>query len=139
MKDKEMFQGFDRKKQAAYEKELVERYGEDARKNIDESKRRTKDWTKEDWQRNGKQFTDLLPKLVTHLERGDDAALPEVQDLIGLHHRWLCQFWTPNQQSYAGLGRLYADHPDFRKNFDPLHPKLADYLASAMEVFSRTL
>ena len=42
----ELFDGFDADRQARYEAELVERYGEQAQEHIDEGKRRMKSWTK---------------------------------------------------------------------------------------------
>lgn len=139
MKDQELFQGFDKTKQEGYEQQLVGAYGDEARRHIAESKRRTKDWSKEDWQRVGQDFSAKLAPLVEQLRRGVVASAPEVQGLVAEHHRWLTQFWTPTRESYAGLGRLYATAPDFRKVFDPHHPRLADFLAEAMEVFSRSL
>jgi DNA-binding transcriptional MerR regulator len=30
----------------------------------------------------------------------------------------------------------YAEHPQFRKQLDPFHPKLAEFMADAMRVFA---
>jgi hypothetical protein len=49
MKHAELFRGFDEKKQAEYEQQLIERFGEGMREGIAESRRRVKDWTKSDW------------------------------------------------------------------------------------------
>lgn len=76
--------------------------------------------------------------LVPYVEKGVSPASEEVQALVALHHKWLCHFWTPNRESYAGLGRLYVEHADFRKFYDPYHPKMADFLAEAMKAYAET-
>ena len=42
MKEKEMFSGFSKEKQAEYEKEIIERFGEQGKAHIEESKQNAK-------------------------------------------------------------------------------------------------
>ena len=45
-------------------------------------------------------------------------------------------FWTPDRDSYIGLGKMYCENDEFRKFYDTYHPNLAEFLAKAMEVFA---
>ena len=44
----ELYAGFDPHRQAAYEQELIDRYGEEVRATIDESRQRTAGWKPSD-------------------------------------------------------------------------------------------
>lgn len=136
MKEKDLYRGLDPKKQEAYERELVARYGDGARANIEESKRRMKGWSKDDHDRIGAKGDGVLRELVRELEAGAAPETPGVQAIIARHYAWVCHYWTPARESYIGLGRLYADHADFRKFYEPYHPALADFLAAAMKVYA---
>lgn len=75
-------------------------------------------------------------ELVRMVEGRLTADSAEVQQVIRRHFAWVKQFWTPTQASYRGLGRLYAEYPDFRKFYEAYHPQLAEFLAEAMRVFA---
>src|ERR1700722_3693019 len=49
MKEQELFDGFDKKKQKEYEKQLLDRYGDKVKPQFAECERNVKDWTKADW------------------------------------------------------------------------------------------
>lgn len=34
------------------------------------------------------------------------------------------------------MAQLYAEHPEFQKQLDPFHPKLAVFMAEAMKLFA---
>jgi hypothetical protein len=60
-----------------------------------------------------------------------------VLDVLDGHHRWLTGFWTPNRESYTGLGNVYADDPRFREKFDRTDPRLAEFMRAAMAAYAR--
>src|SRR5262249_54243872 len=136
MKDKDMYLGFDPKKQAEYEREAIEKWGEPARKNIEESKRRTKNWKKEDYVKVQKDYDELHRAFAEALKQGVAADADEVQNLVKRHFAIVDRFWTPKRESYIALGRSYCEHPDFKKMYDGYHPRLAEYLAEAMKVYA---
>ena len=135
MKHAELFRGFDEKKQAEYEQQLIERFGEGMRKGIAESRRRVKDWTKSDWQRSGNEWNEICARLVQAMGRKLAVDSDEVQGLIRRHYEWLKKFWTPNRESYAGHGRFLLE-TDLRKAYDKHDPKLAGFMAEAMSIFA---
>jgi MerR family transcriptional regulator, thiopeptide resistance regulator len=48
-----------------------------------------------------------------------------------------CLFWTPDAQSYAGLGQTYVDDERFRASIGGDDPTLAEYLRDAMAVYAQ--
>jgi DNA-binding transcriptional MerR regulator len=136
MKDDEMYLGFDPKKQAEYEREAIKRWGEPAKQHIEESKRRTKNWKKEDFEKVQRDYDELHRAFADALQKGVTPGDTDVQALVKRHFAVVERFWTPKRESYIGLGRTYCEHPDFRKLYDGYHPKLAEYLAEAMKVYA---
>ncbi|NUT98216.1 MAG: MerR family transcriptional regulator [Saccharothrix sp.] len=137
MKMEELFDGFDADRQARYEAELVERYGEGVQEHIDESKRRAQSWTKADadsfmaeWQAIAGAFGELF-------DAGAAPDAPEVQEVTDRHHRWICLSWTPNRESYTGLGQLYVDAPDFKVQFDAHAEGFAEWVRDAIAAYAQ--
>jgi len=136
MASEQMFEGFSPEKQKQYEKELVDTYGEGMQPRIDASKERIKGWTKEDFKAASDRWQAFLSQLGALAEAGKSSDSEEVQALIPNHRAWLEAYWTPNQESYIGLGQMYASHPDFRKQFYEVREGLADFCADAMRVYA---
>jgi hypothetical protein len=44
-------------------------------------------------------------------------------------------FWTPNLDQLLGLATMYGRSPDFKANFDQMHPELADFMREAVDVY----
>jgi hypothetical protein len=135
MKPAELFRGFDEKKQAEYEKQLIERFGEGAREGIAQSRRKVKDWTKADWERSGKEWDAICKGLVSAMTRKLAADSAEVQALVRRHYEWLKKFWTPNRESYSGHGQFILES-DLRNAYDKYDPKLANFMSKAMTIFA---
>lgn len=136
MRDIEMYDGFDPKKQQEYEKYLVER-GTITQKDIDDSWANVKGWEKADWERTNKESEEVNKAIASAIDAGLTPGSSEVQALIRRHHAWVKNFWTPNQESYVGLGEMYLDHTDFRSFYNAYHPKMVVYLVEAMKIFAK--
>jgi len=139
MAEPQLYEGFDPQKQQAYEAELVERYGDGAARGIAESKRRTKDWSAKEYEQVKVDYDRIHRSLTALIEQNARTDHAPVQALIAEHYKVVCRFWTPDASAYAGLGRLYLDHDDFKKMYDGYHPKLAEFLAEAMKVYAETM
>lgn len=136
MVDSEIYKGFDQKKQAEYEKYLIDNYGRQARQNIEESKQRTKDWKKEDFEKVGRDYAEIHKAIRIEMEKGVSVTDPVIQQRIKDHYGIVSRFWTPKREEYIALGQNYCNYPEFRKLFDSHHPKLAEFIAAAMKVFA---
>jgi MerR family transcriptional regulator, thiopeptide resistance regulator len=137
MKSQELFKGFSAEEQERQEQYLIDRFGEDARKGIAESKQRVKDWTKADWEKSGSAFNAICRDVVSLMERKLPPGSRQVQDIIRRHYEWLKQFWTPNRESYTGHGRTIVDS-DLRKPYEAHHTKLPEFMADAMSIFAES-
>jgi MerR family transcriptional regulator, thiopeptide resistance regulator len=137
MTDQEIYYGFDKAKQDEYEKYIVKRGGKGARKLIHESKERTKDWKREDYDKVKKEQDELHLAFTEALKKNLPPTSNEVQKIVDRHFQMINRFYAPTKEVYAGLGDLYIEHPDFRKLYDAFHPGLAEYLADAMKIYAR--
>jgi MerR family transcriptional regulator, thiopeptide resistance regulator len=135
MKSQEIFAGFDPKQQAKHEQYLIDRFGEGAKENIEQSKRNIKNWTKADWEKSTAAFAGICTELVALMGNGLPSESREVQRVIRRHYEWLKQFWTPTRKSYAGHGQLIVDS-DLRKPYEAQHPQLPEFLAMGILVFA---
>jgi DNA-binding transcriptional MerR regulator len=135
----QLFDGFDPQQQARWEADLVERYGDDARSGLDESKRRMATWQRADAAAAREGFDQVESDLAALLVAGVPAEDERVQDVIASHYAVVCRFWTPDADSYAGLADMYVEHPDFRARYESRQAGLAEYLRAAMRRFAVTL
>ncbi|KOX13080.1 MerR family transcriptional regulator [Saccharothrix sp. NRRL B-16348] len=136
VKMEELFDGFDADRQARYEAELVERYGDQAQEHIDEGKRRMKGWTKADADGFMAEWNTLRQAYAELFDAGVAADSPRALDVTDRHYRWVCRSWTPNRESYTGLGELYVDAPDFKVQFDAHAEGFAEYVRDAIAAYA---
>ena len=129
------FEGFDSAKQAELQEEARQRWGAE---NVDAANARVEDKPSHWWADKREQWATQLNVLIELIDAGREPADPAVQDVIEGHYRWISEHWTPNRESYTGLGDLYADDPRFRQNFDRTDPRLAEFLRAAMAEYART-
>ncbi|MCB1109826.1 MAG: MerR family transcriptional regulator, partial [Chlamydiia bacterium] len=65
MEEKDLYLGFTKKQQAEYEKQLIDRFGQEAKDHIAESKERIKDWTKSDFEKAKANAEGFMKELTT--------------------------------------------------------------------------
>lgn len=128
------FEGFDPAKQAEYQEEARQRWGAEA---VDAASERVRDKPQAWFQEQGTQWVGLLRGMVALIDAGKAPDDPEVLDAVDGHYRWICEFWTPNRESYTGLGQLYVDDPRFRANYDRTDPRLAEFMRDAIAAYAR--
>ncbi len=63
-------------------------------------------------------------------------ASDEVQRIVKKHHTFTEQHQNATQEVYIAMAQLYHEHPEFRKQLDPFHPQLAEFMAHAMRKFA---
>jgi hypothetical protein len=94
--------------------------------------------TKDDAARIQADLAERDAEYAALLEAGVAADDPRTQAVTADHYRWVCQFWTPSAEAFAGLGDLYVDHPDFRARYEAVSPGLAVYVRDAMAAYAVT-
>ena len=138
MKASEVFEGADDAQQEKWEQELVAKHPEAASR-VAESKQLMSGWSKEDGVLIQKELAEIDARLVELIEAGVDPDDARTQSVIADHFLWVSQFWTPNAESYVGLGEMYNDSPDFLERFNAIHPKLAPFQRDAMSHYALTV
>jgi MerR family transcriptional regulator, thiopeptide resistance regulator len=137
MKAKDLFVGFDPKKQAEHEEYLVQRFGESARKGIERSKRKVQKWSRADWESIGEEWDAICNDLVELIKRREPADSAEAQKVIGRHFKWLKHFWLPNRDSYSGHGQFIVES-ELSKAYEKYHSDLPAYIAKGITVFAES-
>ncbi len=140
MKDKEIFDGFNItlvKKGKGVEsysaaEEVVGKSVKNPTKSVADVEKRRKAF----YENITKTTHAIFRELVHCIEKGLDPDSDEVQRIIKKHHTSAEQIHTATQEVYKALAQLYQEHPEFRKQLDPFHPKLATFMAKAMKVFA---
>ncbi|OLT48394.1 hypothetical protein BJF85_12815 [Saccharomonospora sp. CUA-673] len=94
-------------------------------------------WSDEKWQAVQAEGAEASERIAGLLREGVAADDPRTVETVDAHYRWILHFWTPNRESYTGLGRLYADDERFASGFEQVEPGLAAYLADAMAAYAR--
>lgn len=140
MKDKEMFDGFNiilvkkAKKGTSYfaAEELVGKNVKVPTKNVQDVEKRGKEF----YENINKTAHAIFNELVHCIENELGSDSDEVQRIIKKHHAFTEQTHGATQEVYIAMAQLYEEHPEFRKQLDPFHPQLAEYMAQAMRKFA---
>ena len=128
MEDKELF-AFSDEQQAQYEQEAEALWGE----NVRASSRKWKAYSPE---KKKQIFAEGEAVYLDLIERLDDAPdSPAVQAIIGRWAQHMRYFYEPTPEIMQGLGQAYVEHPGFRAFFDKMHPRLAEFMREAIEVY----
>jgi DNA-binding transcriptional MerR regulator len=129
---KSLFEGFD---PAQYEDEARERWGNTEA--YQESARRTKRYTKEDWDRYKAEAQAIGERIVARMRAGappsDEAVQAAVEDHRLLIDRW---FYPCSVEMHKQLGAMYVTDPRFTANLDRIAPGYARYLSDAIAASS---
>ncbi len=131
----ELFEGF-ADRQAQLEEHLVTEHGEGVREHFRTAREVTKNWTQQDYldaQRRGEEVED---KVLAVMRSGAAPDSPAALQVMAEHYQEVAQFWTPDRESYPGLGRMYVDNPEFKARYDAKAPGLAEYLRDATAAYA---
>lgn len=130
MKDKEFFKGFSEIKfnsKTASEAEIL----------VLDNLKKSKEKHDEAFHENiNKKMSELYIKISKFIDEGLDPSTKEVQLLVKEHYSFTQEFHVAEKKVYIALSQLYKEHPEFKKQLDFFHPKLAKFLAEAMVIFA---
>jgi DNA-binding transcriptional MerR regulator len=133
MKDREFFDGFSLVKKAsegesyfAAEETVLQNLKIQPSEEMEESERLEV----------AKIANKIYAKIGDCLEKGMDPSSKEVQRLIKEHCDFAGRFHQMSKHVYQALAKLYCEHPEYRKQLDPIHPDLAVFIAEAMTIFA---
>ena len=138
MDDKDLYKGFDPKKQAEYEDWMVDRFGGDMRERIEESKAKLEALGPEGRAKRLAEGGEVSVPLAEAFKSGIAPEAPSNDPLLARHHAWIAEMWDRacSPEAYAGLADLYLAHPDFRTTFDQHGEGFLDWLTTAMKAYA---
>lgn len=130
MSAENLFKDFDTN---PYEAEARERWGDKA---VDDSRARHAAMSASQKEAVMAESTAVNEELARCFDAGLAADDPAVQSAVDRHYKWVCASWTPNAESYVGLGRLYVDDQRFTAFYDKIRVGLAPYLLAGIKVYA---
>jgi DNA-binding transcriptional MerR regulator len=127
MEMKELFGGFD---PSQYEAEVEARWSGEA---LDESKRRVKGYTADDWKRQQAEQGAIYGEAAAAMTRGLDPASPDAMDIAERHRLAIDTWFYPCSKSmHAGLADMYEADERFRASIDKAGEGLTTFLSAAI-------
>ena len=134
MDEKELFNVFNEKQQKEYEKEALQIYDPQV---VKESNRKWKEYTDAEKQQIGEEGNALYAGIAAAIPQG--AGSPQVQKYIQRWRDHMNYFWTPNPEQLLAIAEGYSSDPRFKKNFDKVHPGLAEFMGEAVRFYVKNL
>ena len=130
MSKKKLFAAFSEEEQAEYAKQAEEQYDPET---VRASNRKWKNYSAEKKKAIMDEGNQVYEDMVAAMPKGADSV--EVQAIVGRWRSHMDYFWTPNLSQLVGLATMYGQSPDFKANFDKMHPDLADFFREAVMVY----
>ena len=125
MSKRQLFEAFSEEKQKDYEREARLQYGPD---HVNASIKRWNGYTEAQREAIGHEGNTVYHDLVAAIEAGKSPLDAGVQALLERWHNHIRHFYEPTLDILRGLGETYVSSPDFRKNFDRIDPRLAEFM-----------
>ena len=130
MSKKALFKAFSEEEQEKYAKQAEQQYDPET---VRASNRKWKSYSAEKKQvildEGNRVYTDMIAAMPL------GANSPEAQACIERWRAHMDYFWTPNLDQLLGLATMYGQSPDFKANFDEMHPDLADFSREAVKIY----
>lgn len=133
MAAKDLYAGFDN---SQYDAEARERWGDAA---VDRSNDAWAGLGPDGQAAHHRESQAIGEGLAACLAEGLAPDDERTQALVARHHAQIATFWTPDRESYRGLGQMYVDDERFTATYDAFTPGLAVYLRDAIEVWAEHL
>jgi DNA-binding transcriptional MerR regulator len=130
LSDEELYAGFTREQAERYPRQARELWGEER---VTEAEDKVRKLSKDAWARIGQQGEEATRAMAALIGRSADD--DEVQAAIAQHHAWIENFYPAPAEVYHGLGKMYVEHPEFRKFYEDRAEGLAEFMLAAIEVY----
>lgn len=130
MSPKGLFEGFSEEEQARYAEEAEQLYDPET---VRASNLKWKSYSAEKKQAILDEGKQVYQDMIAAMFKGADS--PEVQAIVERWRKHMDYFWTPDLDQLLGLATMYGQSPDFKANFDQMHPELAEFMHDAVKVY----
>lgn len=136
MGDEEMFEVFGDFDPKQYEDEVRERWGNTEA--YRESTRRTKGYTKQDWERFKAESEEISLAVVALMDEGVAPDDPRAMDAVNRARLQIDAWFYPcSHEMHVNLGRMYVADPRFTATYETIHTGMAQYMCDAIEANAR--
>ena len=99
----------------------------------EQSRRRAKSYTKEQWQQIKDEQDELNARYVRLLQDGVPAGSTEAMDVAEEGRQQICRwFYDCPRQMHAGIAEMYVADPRFTRTYEDIHEGLAQYVRDAV-------
>jgi DNA-binding transcriptional MerR regulator len=130
MSPKGLFEGFSEEQQEEYAKQAEQMYDPET---VRESNRKWKSYSAEKKLAIMDEGKQVYLDMIAAMPKGADS--PEVQAIVERWRQHMDYFWTPDLDQLLALASMYGESPDFKANFDQMHPELADFMKDAVKIY----
>ncbi len=115
-----------------YEAEAEQRWGDTEA--WEQSQRRTRSYSKDDWVRIKAEGEDVERRFAEALRAGVPADSAAAMDLAEEHRQQISRnFYDCGPEMHAGLGRMYVEDERFAAHYEQIAPGLARYVSTAVQ------
>ena len=130
MSPKGLFEGFSEEQQEEYARQAEQMYDPET---VCESNRKWKSYSAQKKQAIMEEGKQVYLDMIAAMPKGAES--PEVQAIVERWRVHMNYFWMPDLDQLLALASMYGQSPDFKANFDQMHPELADFMKEAVTVF----
>ena len=138
MMDEKKFEGIKRQiiaeNEAAYGKELREKYGDEA---VEEHTARLSGMSRQEWEQTQADEEGYKSALRQAVQTGDPAG-EEAREAVRLHAAWLARYWPAGAvtaQAHVGMAEMYVQDERFTDYYEAVAPGAAGFLAEAVRAY----
>lgn len=138
MMDEKKFEGMKRhiiaENEAAYGKELREKYGDEA---VEEHTARLSGMSQQEWEQTQTDEEGYKSALRRAVRTGDPAG-EEAREAVRLHAAWLAHYWPAGAvtaQAHVGMAEMYVQDERFTDYYEAVAPGAAGFLAEAVRAY----
>lgn len=140
MTDMEKFEAMKRQaireNEAAYGKELREKYGDSA---VEEHAARFAGMTQQEWEAARREEEDCKAALRRAIA-AEDPAGADAREAVRLHASWLAHYWPAGKvtpAAHTAMAEMYTQDQRFTAYYETVAPGCAAFLAKAVKAYYR--
>jgi DNA-binding transcriptional MerR regulator len=132
----EIYEGFELSNLPKYDEMAVAQFGNVAVKLIEYRKKVTEHWGKEEWDKLHQDWNEISLEFTAALKNELNPEKNSVQKIVRKQYEHLKKLYDPSKTEYLYIGEMNCKNPEYKKQFDFYHPKLAQYILEAMFIFA---
>lgn len=131
MAKEDFFKGYDPNRQAEYEEEIRQKYGD---KELKQSQQRWGSYSAEKRAQIQAEGGAITQALLDNMAKGFDH--PDVQKEVAHWHQFISYFYDCSLEVFEGLGRMYNEDPRFHSVYANADTEFPEFMMHAMKFYA---